>query len=87
MVLRIPRRGTLSIRQRYLLGKRVDINKASLAEIRELPGISEEVADAVLAERNRIGTFRAPEDLLSVKGIKARRLQKILPFLAEMPNN
>ena len=82
-----PRSGPLTIRQKYLLGKRIDINKASLAEISELPGISDKIAAAVLEERDRLGRFRSPEDLFGVKGIKEKRLQKILPFLAKMPNN
>ena len=82
-----PRSGPLTIRQKYLLGKRVDINKASLGEISELPGISDMIAAAVVEERDRLGRFRSPEDLLGVRGIKEKRLQKILPFLAKMPNN
>jgi competence ComEA-like helix-hairpin-helix protein len=82
-----PRSGPLTIRQKYLLGKRVDINKASVQEISELPGVSDETAAAVVAERDRNGRFRSPDDLLVVRGIKAKRLQKILPFLSEMPNN
>lgn len=82
-----PRSGLLTIRQKYLLGKRVDINKASLVEISELPGISDKVAAAVVEERDRLGRFRSPEDLLGVRGIKEKRLQKILPFLRKMPNN
>jgi len=82
-----PRSGPLTIRQKYLLGKRIDINKASLLEISELPGISGTVAAAVVEERGRLGRFKAPEDLLGVRGIKEKRLQKILPFLAKMPNN
>jgi len=82
-----PRSGPLTIRQKYLLGKRVDINKASLVEISELPGISDKVAAAVVEERDRLGRFRSVEDLLGVKGIKEKRLQKILPFLVKMPNN
>ena len=82
-----PRSGPLSIRQKYLLGKRLDINKASLREITELPGISDKVAAALVKERDRLGGFRSPEDLLGVKGIKEKRLKKILPFLAKMPNN
>jgi competence ComEA-like helix-hairpin-helix protein len=82
-----PRSGPLTIRQKYLLGKRVDINKASLVEISELPGISDGIAAAVVEERDRLGGFRSVEDLLGVKGIKEKRLQKILPFLAKMPNN
>jgi len=83
----IPRSGPLTIRQKYLLGKRVDINRASPSEISELPGISDTVAAAVVEERDRLGRFRSPADLLGVRGIKEKRLQKILPFLAEMPNN
>lgn len=82
-----PRAGPLTIRQKYLLGKRVDINLAPLSEIAELPGISDTVAAAVVEERKRLGGFRSPEDLLGTKGIKRKRLQKILPFLAKMPNN
>jgi competence ComEA-like helix-hairpin-helix protein len=82
-----PRSGPLTIRQKYLLGKRVDINKASLVEISGLPGISEKVAAAVVEERERLGRFRSVEDLLGVKGIKEKRLQKILPFLAKINNN
>ena len=82
-----PRSGPLTIRQKYLLGKRIDINKASIGEISELPGISDKIAAAVVEERDRLGRFRSPEDLLGVKGIKEKRLQKILPFLSKMPNN
>ena len=82
-----PRSGPLTIRQKYLLGKRIDINKASIGEISELPAISDKIAAAVVEERDRLGRFRSPEDLLGVKGIKEKRLQKILPFLSKMPNN
>ena len=82
-----PRSGPLTIRQKYLLGKRIDMNNASLGEISELPGVSDEIAAAILEERDRLGRFRSPEDLLGVKGIKEKRLQKILPFLKKMPNN
>jgi competence ComEA-like helix-hairpin-helix protein len=82
-----PRSGPLTIRQKYLLGKRIDINNASVGEISELPGVSDEIAAAILEERDRLGRFRSPEDLLGVKGIKEKRLQKILPFLKKMPNN
>ena len=82
-----PRTGPFTIRQKYLLGNRIDINKASLSEISELPGISDKIAAAVVEERGRLGRFRSPGDLLGVKGIKGKRLQKLLPFLAKMLNN
>lgn len=82
-----PRSAPPTIRQKYLLGIRVDINTASVTEISELPGISDEIAAAVVEERGRLGGFRSPADLLGVRGIKEKRLQKILPFLSKMPNN
>ena len=81
------KKGPLSLRQKFLLGLRVDVNKASWREISELPGLSDKVAMAVVAERNRVGRFRNPDDLLEVPGIKEKRLQIILPFLARFDNN
>jgi DNA uptake protein ComE-like DNA-binding protein len=45
------------------------------------------VAKAVVEERERRGGFRRPEDLLAVRGIKEKRLKKILPFIVIFPNN
>ncbi|HSM00514.1 MAG TPA: helix-hairpin-helix domain-containing protein [Candidatus Limnocylindria bacterium] len=81
------RDGPLTVRQRYLLGQRVDINRAGHQEISGLPGISDSVAKAVVEERKRRGGFRRPEDLLAVRGIKKKRLKKILPFIAIIHNN
>ena len=83
----IPQTGPLSIRQRYLLGKQIDINKASVEELNSLPGISGAMAAAILEERERLGKFRSPNDLMQVKGIKEKRLEKILPFLKKIENN
>ncbi len=79
--------GPLTVKQNFLLGKRVDINLAPLAEIEGLPGISRKVAESVIETRKRLGRFRKPQDLLQVKGIKEKRLKKILPFLVQFPNN
>ncbi len=81
------RTGPLSVRQRFLLGRKVDVNKAGWEEISGLPGISDGVARAVVAKRGRSGPFMRPEDLLGVPGIKEKRLKKILPFLSEFHNN
>jgi len=80
-------RAPVLLRQRFLLGYRLDINRAGRRELADLPGISEATADAMLAERRRIGRFRSPEELLRVRGIKDKRLKKILPFLSGFHNN
>ncbi len=82
-----PRNAPLTIKQKYLIGKRVDINKALKDEINALPGVSDAMAAAIMTERERIGGFRSPQDLLRVKGIKEKRLKIILPFLEKMENN
>ena len=79
--------GPMTARQEYLLGKRVDVNRATYEEINALPGISDTVARAVVEEREMRGGFRYPEELLDIPGIKEKRLKKILPFLAEFHNN
>ena len=79
--------GPLNVRQRFLLGERVDINRAGIRELSELPGISDPIAREIARERARRGGFRRPEDLLAVRGIKEKRLKKILPFLTVIPNN
>ncbi len=81
------RSGPLSVRQRFLLGRKVDVNEAGWPEISGLPGIPDSVARAVVERRRRAGPFRRPGDLLDVRGIKEKRLKKILPFLSDFPNN
>ena len=79
--------GPLTARQEFLLGKRVDINRASYDEINGLPGISDAVAKEVIDTRRKRGVFRRPGDLLAIPGIKEKRLKKILPFLSGFHNN
>ncbi len=62
-------------------GMSVDINAASAAELQTLPGIGEAKAAAIVAYREEHGAYRAPEDLLQVKGIGEALLQKIRPYV------
>jgi hypothetical protein len=81
------RKGPPTLRQRFLAGYRIDINRAGPDEITLLPGISDPVAAAVVAQRLKVGRFATPDALLDVRGIKEKRLQKILPFLGGFDNN
>jgi len=65
----------------------VDVNRAGIRELSGLPGISDPIAREITRERARRGGFRRPQDLLAVRGIKEKRLKKILPFIAVFPNN
>jgi competence protein ComEA len=62
-------------------GERIDVNRASVVELMRLPGVGRKRAEAIAAKRDRT-SFRRLEDLLSVKGISARWLDKQRPHLS-----
>ncbi|WP_242337797.1 MULTISPECIES: helix-hairpin-helix domain-containing protein [Anaeromyxobacter] len=57
-------------------GERIDLNRASVAELMRLPGVGEKRAQAIVAQRAR-QPFRRPEDVLVVKGIGPAWLAKV----------
>jgi competence protein ComEA len=59
----------------------VVLNVATIDEFRRLPGIGEKRAAAMVALRERLGRFRAVEDLLKVKGIGRAMLKRIRPLV------
>lgn len=48
---------------------RIDINRASAAELEALDGVGPKLAAAIVADRARNGPFRSPDDLARVKGV------------------
>lgn len=65
---------------------RIDINSASWVEWTQIEGIGEVTANKIIADRDSNGPFRTIDDLLRVKGIGPKTLEKIRPFLRE-PND
>lgn len=55
---------------------RLDINRASAAELEALPGIGPALAERIVAYRTTHGPFRAPDGLLDVGGIGAKTLER-----------
>ena len=55
-------------------GERIDLNRASVAELMRLPGIGRARAEAIVAHRSR-RPFRSPAEVAEVKGIGKRWLQ------------
>ena len=64
---------------------RFDINSASWVEWTQIEGIGEVTAQKIIAHRDANGPFRKIDDLLRVKGIGPKTLEKMRPFLLE-PN-
>jgi competence protein ComEA len=60
---------------------RVDINQAEWTELSLLPGVGETLARRIVAWREAHGPFRKHEDLRRVKGIGAKTLESLQPYL------
>lgn len=58
----------------------LDLNRASAADLQFLPGIGEVKAGKILETREKRGGFKTVDDLLEVKGIGPKMLEKIRPY-------
>ncbi|AJS57654.1 ComEA family DNA-binding protein [Paenibacillus sp. IHBB 10380] len=72
---------TSNVKQQPSNVLKVNVNTAGAAELTDLPGIGEKKAQAILEYRNLKGPFRKVSDLLNVKGIGTKMLQKIAPHV------
>jgi competence ComEA-like helix-hairpin-helix protein len=59
----------------------LDLNRASAAQLAELPGIGAATAKAIVQFREKSGPFQRVEDLLAIRGISARKLEQIRPYV------
>jgi competence ComEA-like helix-hairpin-helix protein len=59
----------------------IDINSASSTQLQEVPGIGPATADKILQMRKSYGAFKSVDDLLSVRGIGPKRLEKMRKYL------
>jgi competence protein ComEA len=65
----------------------IDLNRATKAELLQLPGVGEHLAEDILTAREERGGFRQVDDLREVKGIGPMRLERIRPHVrVETPN-
>lgn len=59
----------------------VDVNRADAAGLQAVPGIGPVLADRILRYRAENGPFRSVDDLVNVKGIGAKTLEDIRPYV------
>lgn len=59
----------------------LDLNTATLKQLDEIPGIGESKAKAILDYRLKKGRFSRIEELIEVKGIGEKMLEKLKVFL------
>ncbi len=55
----------------------VDLNKASVEQLAELPGIGEATAKKIVEYREQNGKFEKTEDIMNVKGIGEKKYQTL----------
>lgn len=61
--------------------KPVNINTANSEELQQVPGIGPATAEKILQMRKSYGAFKSVDDLLSIRGIGKKRLEKMRKYL------
>jgi competence protein ComEA len=64
--------------------QQIDINKADVEMLTQIPGIGPKTAEAIVAYRKDVGTFKTIEELVEVKGIGPKKLESIRPYLQKI---
>jgi len=63
------------------LQETVELNTATAAELRSLPGIGERTAQRIIDYREEHGGFEKVEDLMNVRGIGERTFLRLRPLI------
>ena len=61
---------------------KVNINTATAEQLSELPGVGEKLAARIVEHRQKQGPFKSTQELMNVKGIGEKNLQKLQPYLS-----
>lgn len=59
----------------------VNINTATAKELTKLDGIGDKLAKAIVDYRTQNGPFKAPQDLMKVKGIGEKKFAALKPLI------
>lgn len=64
-----------------ILTQKININKASIKQLKKLPGIGPTLAKRIVEFRSKKSPFSSYKELLKIKGIGKRKLEKLLPHI------
>lgn len=78
-----PRRERQRLRAAETLSAPLDVNRASLQELVNLPGVGPVLAQRIISARDSApgGTFSSLEELETIRGIKGKTLARLRPHL------
>jgi comEA protein len=65
----------------------IDVNTASEEQLEVIPGIGPAMAQRIIAWREENGRFESVEDLLNIRGIGVKTLEKLRPYVVVRPNS
>lgn len=71
--------------ERLVIGLPLDVNRASARELAFVPGLGARLAEALVRDRDRNGPFASVEDVMRVRGIGPKKLEKARPALTLAP--
>lgn len=57
--------------------ERININTASIEELKRLPGVGQKLAERIIAHRSKHGAFKRPQDIVIVRGFSANRYRQL----------
>ena len=77
-----PASTTTTANEAATVANLTNVNTAPAAEIEKLPGVGKKSAAAIVAYRTEKGKFKTPKDLLKVKGIGKKTLEKIQKLIS-----
>lgn len=60
---------------------KINLNRATLAQLEQIPGVGPVTAQEILAWREKNGSFKSVEQLLQISGIGEKTLAKIQPYV------
>lgn len=60
---------------------KININKATIEDLKTLPGVGESLANRIITYRTETGNFKAIEDLKNVSGIGEKKFESLKEFI------
>ena len=63
------------------LGLRLLLNRETVQDLAAIPGLSRRLAQRIVAHRKQHGPFRSLEELVRIKGIGPKTVQRLKPYL------